>query len=314
MDCNTITTNDQIGIYKIKNIINGKVYIGQSRNIDSRKKEHLRDLKAGRHHNFHLQRAFDKYGESNFTHDVLVYCELDELEGLERHYIKKYDAMNRLRGYNLKEGSSQSADVITKMLESRKKLLEDKNFRIQMSWARSEISEQQVIRIKEMLFNDVTIEDICKELNVTYNQVKHIKHNNSFTFILPQYNYYIKNRESIYRERMKKVVISLYREGYGVGYISDLLNVNIVTPHRIIKEIATIHDERCRKNNIFRLHAKRSSLVKTLYNMGYSALKVSRTLKVAKGIVYAILQDKCDVVDTRYKLNVYKYKKTKAAA
>lgn len=55
-----------IGIYQIKNKINGKVYIGQSINIEKRLKRHLNDLRKLKHRNQHLQNAFNKYGEKSW--------------------------------------------------------------------------------------------------------------------------------------------------------------------------------------------------------------------------------------------------------
>lgn len=49
------------GIYKITNLVNGKMYIGESRNCFSRWQSHKRELKKGRHSNTHLQRAWNKY-------------------------------------------------------------------------------------------------------------------------------------------------------------------------------------------------------------------------------------------------------------
>ena len=50
------------GIYKIQNLINNKVYIGQSVNIKSRwHSENNRKC-----HNRHLKSAFKKYGIENF--------------------------------------------------------------------------------------------------------------------------------------------------------------------------------------------------------------------------------------------------------
>jgi group I intron endonuclease len=50
------------GIYKIENIINGKLYIGSSVNIDKRIKRHKNDLIKNKHINCYLQREFNKYG------------------------------------------------------------------------------------------------------------------------------------------------------------------------------------------------------------------------------------------------------------
>lgn len=45
-----------IGIYKIENKVNGKVYVGQSIDINTRWKCHISYLNSGIHHNKHLQR------------------------------------------------------------------------------------------------------------------------------------------------------------------------------------------------------------------------------------------------------------------
>ena len=54
------------GIYMIENLINHKVYIGQSQDIERRHKDHIRHLKHGNHDNSHLQNAWNKYGADNF--------------------------------------------------------------------------------------------------------------------------------------------------------------------------------------------------------------------------------------------------------
>ena len=56
-----------IGIYKITNKINGKVYIGQSNNIFRRWMEHQRDLIYGIHHSSKLQKEWNEYGFKNIT-------------------------------------------------------------------------------------------------------------------------------------------------------------------------------------------------------------------------------------------------------
>lgn len=66
------------GIYRIYNTINGKYYVGSSRNIKRRKAEHFRMLRKGTHHNKHLQNSVLKYGIENFKFVVIEYCEQDE--------------------------------------------------------------------------------------------------------------------------------------------------------------------------------------------------------------------------------------------
>jgi len=63
------------GVYEIVNLISGKRYIGSSVNLHSRFQQHRAELRSGKHHNRHLQNAWDKYGEGNFAFNVLLYCE-----------------------------------------------------------------------------------------------------------------------------------------------------------------------------------------------------------------------------------------------
>lgn len=72
------------GIYRICCVANGRAYIGQSINIEGRWKEHKKSLEAGSHSNVHLQRAWDKYSESNFSFEVAVVCEQEELNRNEQ--------------------------------------------------------------------------------------------------------------------------------------------------------------------------------------------------------------------------------------
>lgn len=89
-----------IGIYKILNIINNKVYIGSSINIERRFYEHLRHLKENYHINKHLQNAYNKYGENSFKFSIIVNTKESILRRAEQLYINKFQADNPKYGYN----------------------------------------------------------------------------------------------------------------------------------------------------------------------------------------------------------------------
>ena len=78
------------GIYCIENINSGKKYIGQSVNIERRWLRHLRELKANKHHNSHLQNSFNMYGEKSFKFKVLIVCEQFELNKYEQFFVDYY--------------------------------------------------------------------------------------------------------------------------------------------------------------------------------------------------------------------------------
>lgn len=69
------------GIYKIENLINHKVYIGQSINIKIRWKNHLKVSKNPNSncYEYPLYKAFRKYGINNFSFEILEECSKDNL-------------------------------------------------------------------------------------------------------------------------------------------------------------------------------------------------------------------------------------------
>jgi group I intron endonuclease len=97
-----------IGIYKILNKINNKVYVGESLDIERRWDEHKEDLNNNKHHSKKLQLAWNKYGEESFefliekdlTNDTYINDFLLELVLLkyEDIYIHKYNSVDE--GYN----------------------------------------------------------------------------------------------------------------------------------------------------------------------------------------------------------------------
>lgn len=108
------------GIYSIKNIINGKVYIGKSTHLYRRKYQHFTALKKGKHSNTYLQASFDKYKFDSFIFEVLEQCDVNELSVKEHYWINLFDSCNRAKGYNLEivnsDGSnSRCYDSINRM-------------------------------------------------------------------------------------------------------------------------------------------------------------------------------------------------------
>lgn len=76
------------GVYKITNLVSGKVYYGSSKNVGLRFSNHRSSLRKGGHHNVHLQRAWNTYGESSFEFQVVEECSPEMRLQLEDAYIK----------------------------------------------------------------------------------------------------------------------------------------------------------------------------------------------------------------------------------
>ena len=94
-----------IGIYKIVNILNKKSYYGSSVEIEKRWIRHKKDLKRNKHHNIHLQRAWNKYGEENFIFEIVILCEVDNLLIIEQSYLNKNPK------YNIGKGASGGDNI-----------------------------------------------------------------------------------------------------------------------------------------------------------------------------------------------------------
>lgn len=88
-----------IGIYKITDLTNNMVYIGQSNNIDRRKTEHFNNNK---YNISKIDRAIQEKGKENFDFEVIEECSLAELTEKEKYWIKYYDSFDH--GYNQTKG------------------------------------------------------------------------------------------------------------------------------------------------------------------------------------------------------------------
>lgn len=74
------------GIYVIVNRLNGNTYVGSAVKFTRRWRKHIRDLKLGKHHSRHLQRAWDKYGDV-FSFTVERWCGKEDLIRFEQEVI-----------------------------------------------------------------------------------------------------------------------------------------------------------------------------------------------------------------------------------
>jgi group I intron endonuclease len=91
------------GVYRVLNLINGRCYVGSSKNVAKRIRDHRLRLGLGSHANPRLQAGWNKYGEDAFTFEVLEECERDDLEAVEQKYIYEFGAHYPRGGYNIRE-------------------------------------------------------------------------------------------------------------------------------------------------------------------------------------------------------------------
>ncbi|MFA6018562.1 MAG: NUMOD3 domain-containing DNA-binding protein [Patescibacteria group bacterium] len=90
-------------LYKITNVLNMKVYVGQTYDFAQRKAGHVyasKDVSNERP----LYRSMRKHGTENFLFEVIEECTDDQVDDREKFWIAHYDSRNPEKGYNLDPG------------------------------------------------------------------------------------------------------------------------------------------------------------------------------------------------------------------
>lgn len=114
-------------LYKIQNLVNGKVYIGQTMQpLSHRKAEHLSRLRANKRQH-KLYQAMRKYGEENFSFKQIASV-IGDMDQAEIDMIAQYNSYNR--GYNSTAGgdslSQETKDKLSEIFKGRKITWTDK--------------------------------------------------------------------------------------------------------------------------------------------------------------------------------------------
>ena len=116
------------GIYKIKNKINGKVYIGKSINIKRRWIQHRGHFNKNNKRKSYFERSWIKYGEDNFEFSIIEIIENNNLlNDREKYWITYYKSNNPKYEYNVsKGGDGRSAPCSEETKQNISKALKGK--------------------------------------------------------------------------------------------------------------------------------------------------------------------------------------------
>jgi len=130
----------QTGVYCIRNLVNGKRYVGSAaKSFQNRWKSHRNSLRRGDHIARHLQAAWNKYGESSFKFEVLERCTPENCIKKEQYWIDSCQAADSEHGYNQSPtagsilGMKLSAQAKSKITNAVKKQWEDESHRKNVS-------------------------------------------------------------------------------------------------------------------------------------------------------------------------------------
>lgn len=107
-------------IYIRTNLVNGKQYVGQTR--DPKQRDRAWKCLKIQYANQPLTEDREKYGLDNFKSDILKECDDSEGDYWEQYYIKEYNTKYP-NGYNISNGGIGAFGVI-RSEDTRKKLSE----------------------------------------------------------------------------------------------------------------------------------------------------------------------------------------------
>lgn len=104
-------------IYCILNYDNGKMYFGLTKHFKTRVRDHVNDLKALRHNNDYLQKAYNK--NQKFVIFPVEKCDVNILAEREMFWIDYHKTCLRNNGYNLTHGGEDLKHMTKESLEKR---------------------------------------------------------------------------------------------------------------------------------------------------------------------------------------------------
>lgn len=166
-----------IGIYKVTNMINNKIYIGQADNIQQRWKAHRNSPFNPNSSNYNcvFYKAIRKYGLENFRFEILEECALNKLNEREKYWIKYYNTylgFKDCQGYNMTLGGDSSvANVL--------------------------LSYENVEQIQYLLMNTrISQTDIGKQFGVSQNAISDI--NTGYTWVNEDLKYPLRTKKYVH--------------------------------------------------------------------------------------------------------------------
>lgn len=212
------------GIYIIRCSQDQEVYIGSSKNIESRWWHHKWLLNHRKHHNYKLQMAWNAYGDESFVFEVLE--ETAELETREQYWLDSvwpvcYNILDRV-------GKNFSEENIRAMLESR--------FAKRESYGTGNtLTETQVKEIIKRLNAGEPQKEIVKDYNIEVNSISNIKSGATWAHL----NHLVnkdKADDKAKRQKSKAEAFVLFAEGKTPRQVQDAIGRSKATVCRYHQE------------------------------------------------------------------------------
>lgn len=148
-----------IGIYKIENLINHKIYIGQSIHIEKRWQEHCQASGTSL-----ISKDIQLFGKENFIFQILEECSQQELDQKEQFYIQQYNCIFP-KGYNKTSGGQNGNN---------------------QNYPKYDLATILNI-VKDLKNNSLTFREIAKKYSMDLSMIYYINRGDYHTFVNEHY-------------------------------------------------------------------------------------------------------------------------------
>jgi group I intron endonuclease len=270
-------------IYRIRNLISGKWYIGCTKedDVNTRWKGHKQTLNRNAGCPA-LKDAFKKYGVENFKFEVIIICFDDDMYEYEKQYIKKYNTQVP-NGYNIGPGGIGGSFIGKKhtkeTIDKIKKTLRDKY----KDWTPEQKKAYGDKVSYNMMIKDLNISDRMKksdkwqkaveEKRIGANGHKNVKLNEDGNIFIPE-------------ETKKKISESLKKYYSKNDNITKNINIQ---KHR--NSMAKVYGMKVgqfdKEGNLIKEHESASEAARVVgYKSSTSINNVIDTNKEAKGFLW----------------------------
>ena len=247
------------GIYSIKNLCNGYIYIGQTKNtFQKRYWMHCWLLKNNKHDNYKLQNDWNLYGEDMFLFDIVEIVDDDDsaIDNLEIKYITQ--ARENGKCYNIQDGGQPTLLHKYRNKESyrrvgeinRERMLGTKlslETREKMSKSRSgrwihrrndTLTEDQIKEAKRMLISGLKPSVIADKINVDKTSISRLLASNTYkTIYVDGWDEFQANRKKknhIISDSDKQKIKEMYSSGCSINDICKYFGYTYSTVKKYI--------------------------------------------------------------------------------
>lgn len=220
------------GVYKITNIVNGKLYVGSSKNIYQRWKNHKNMLKRNEYHSQHLQAAWNKYGEDKFIFEIIEECKESNLLIREQYYIDLYNSCDNYYGYN--ESEFAGRPTMTKEQRDYYAKISSEKLKGEGSWCNIYSEKQILSLIEDLKTGDYSYKQLSDKHNISYDIVASVANHGTWEYLTKSIHFPKPKKSS--RENVKLTesnvdeIIKLILSGECNKKISEVYNVD---PHTV---------------------------------------------------------------------------------